>query len=415
VVTILAQLVFTPIIVKLYDPVAYGSFGFILSLSTLLLSLFTLQYDRALFLAREEQDVAGLRAASNAIPFYFSMIVLLVLLVAQDRILELVGADDLGNGIFLLPLLVVFGAWSQTSQRMVAVRYRYREGFLYGSAMVVGSKLMAILYGVLVGSHFVGLALAELFNRVVQQVINYRIVLKEVVLFRISDLLLGKHRSVLVKYIGFPKYELPAVAVAAVSNQIPIFWIPKMFGLAMFGQYSLALSLLEMPMRLFGYSLSGIFYQKAARTYQEQGGRALASITHRMMISITAISAAPLLVIALFAEPVFSWVFGETWVMAGAMSSRLCIVYFFRLLIEPVSSVLRVIGEQRNYFLFHGNFLILRLSAVAYAVFAGYDVLDAITVFAVANALGHASLAAYILLRLKRISGLPDVPPAPLT
>ena len=42
-VTIIAQLVFTPIIVKLYDPTAYGAFGFIISLSTLFLSISTLQ------------------------------------------------------------------------------------------------------------------------------------------------------------------------------------------------------------------------------------------------------------------------------------------------------------------------------------------------------------------------------------
>lgn len=405
VVTILAQLVFTPIIVKLYDPESYGAFGFLLSLSTLFLPLFTLQYDKALFLARDEADIAGLRNLLNTLPLVLSAGLLVILYLGRDRILAMANVEGLGNGLLLVPLFIVLGAWSQTSQYMVAVRYRYKEGFLYGSTMVVGSKLLAIGYGLLAGGHYVGLAAAELFNRSMQQFINHRLILKEAIGTRERIFGLKRYATVLRKYSNFPKFELPAVMIAALARQIPIFWLPRVYELGSFGQYVLAASLLEMPMRLFGYSLSGVFYQKAARTYAEHGLEALGHLTKRTAIYLGGASLIPLLLITFFADMAFEWVFGPTWAVAGALASRLCIAYGIRLLVEPLSSILRVLGKQRNYFLFHGNFLVLRSIAVGLSIFLGLDIVEAITLYAIANGSGHLVMGIYIFTQLRDRTG----------
>lgn len=401
-VMILAQLIFTPIIVKLYDPEAYGSFGLVFSMSALLLTVFTLQYDRAILLPSNEADVRGLQAVSNALPFYFSLLTLLVLLVAKDPLLALFNAQGVGNGVYLIPLLTVLGAWSQTSQKMVQVRYRYKEGFIYGSAIVIGAKLTTIAYGFFIGGQFIGLALAEFFNRIAYQIINYRLILGREPLLRLDDLRLKKHLAVMRKYASFPRYDLPAVALNALSNQLPIFWIPRFFGLAQLGQYTLAMGLLEMPMRLFGYSLSNTFYQKAARTYERQGSAALVAITQRMMLGIGAASLIPLIIIGLYAEPVFIWIFGERWALSGALSSALAIYYFARLAVEPVVPVLRVLKAQRGYFRFQAGLFVLRLGTLAVAMAAELDLLRSISLYAVSNALGYGALATYILIRLRK-------------
>ena len=125
-----------------------------------------------------------------------------------------------------------------------------------------------------------------------------------------------------------------------------------------------------------------------------------------------AISVVPLVLIALFAGRIFAWMFGQTWVMAGMLASSLSIFYFFRLIVEPVSSVLGVIGEERNYFL-SWPFPALALISCCLFVYASYDLIDAITLFAAANAFGHVTLAVQITLRLKRISTKVAVPLPP--
>lgn len=403
-VTILAQLIFTPIIVKLYAPEDYGAFGFMMASSTLLLQVATLQYDKALFLAREEWDIGSVRALSNLLPLLFAIVTTVVLVFFRDPMLALAGVEHIGNGIFLVPVLLVVGAWSQTSQRMVQVRYRYKEGFLYGSSMVVGSKLLAIAYGVWIGGHFLGLAIAELSNRIFQQVVNDALILKDLRKRWDQHGKLADLRAAMLRHIGFPKFELPSVVLGAVANHAPLFWIPRNYGLVEMGQYALATSLLEMPMRLFGYSLAGTFYQKAANTYRDQGGRALARITYRMMAVIAGVSAIPLLVIAFTAEPVFTWLFGPQWAMAGTISAVLSLFYFTRLVVEPVSSVLRVIDKQRSFLRLHAITLLARALAIAIAIHLQLSIAEGMLLFSAASALVYVAMGVEIAIHLERAS-----------
>jgi len=401
VLTIVLQLLLTPVIVSLYEPSAYGAFSFIISVSTALLTICTLQYDRALFLAQDEAEIGTLRMASSLFPVAFSLLIALGLLFLRDPVLRSIDLEGMGNGIFMVPLLLALSGIAQTSQRMVAVRYKYREGFLFGTLNVIGAKLFAIGHGLLVSGSFLGLALSEVINKGLQWLLNERVILKEAPARVPRRGSLRQHLAVLRKYIAFPKYELPSTAILALANQIPVFWLPRAFGITILGQYALATSLMEMPMRLFGYSLAGTFYQKAARTYREEGSRSLGRITRRMMAWIAVVCLPALGLIAWQAEPVFTLVFGEEWAMAGTFASRLAVAYYFRLVVEPVLSVLRVLGEQRRFLLFHSNFLFVRVMAVGLAVHLGSDPVAAITYYALANALGHLVVAVYLLLRLR--------------
>jgi len=400
-VTILAQVALTPVIVRLYDPEAYGSFGVVLSLTALLLPVVTLKYEKAILLARQEEDLLGVRAVSNALAFFFSLLVLVLLLVARGPLLGAIGAEGLGNAVFLVPLLVLLSAWAQNSQLMVAARNRYKEGFLYGSGTVVVSKLAAIAYGVFVGNHFLGLVLTEMLNRSLNSLVNVRFILGERRLLKPDHFRIRPHWRVLRKYVAFPKYELPANVVRTFSGQIPVFWIPASFGLAAFGQLALSLSLLEMPMRLFGYSISNTFYQKAAVVHERDGRAALASITFRTMAAVALASFVPLLLLGLFATPVFVFFLGEAWAVAGSLSSVLAVFYFARLVVEPVSTVLRVIGEQRALLRFQLVLLLFRLAAWGGAAAAGYGLVGSIALYSAASTVAYILLTAHVVRSLR--------------
>lgn len=399
---LVAQFIFTPLIVKLYSPEAYGASGAIFALSALFLSFATLQYDKAMFLPKDMAEVRQLRNISVAIPVYFAVAFTLVLLFWRDGVLRLASIEAVGNGIYLVPLLLVVTVWAQATQRMGAVHYRYKQNFIYNSSIVVGSKLVALGYGLFINNQYLGLTLSELFNKLALQILSAKLILKEK-LFADIDLFHPKRMlPVMRKYIGFPKFELPATGLAALANQVPLFWIPRFFSLAEFGQYSLAISLLEMPMRLIGYSISGTYYQKAAATYHERGAVAVANITYRMMALTALVSVVPLLVIVFTAEPLFSWFFGAEWAFAGTLTASMSVFYFARLIAEPVSSVLRVINEQRSYVWLHGLFLVLRAAVVGFAIFMKFDLQVAMWWYASVNALGYGFQAAFIIARLRK-------------
>lgn len=399
-VGILAQLVFTPIIVSLYSPEAYGAFGFILSLTALIIPISTLQYDKAIYMAEDKSEVDNIASIMNIIPVIISIFIIISFFSLKGLIPASSTIHSLGYGLLIMPVLIVLTSWAQTSQHLMAVNYRYKDGFLFGSASLIGSKLVSIIYALLFGGWFGGLALAELFNRMGQLVVNNSIILKRPILPSLKIRHFRALRATSIKYISFPKFELPAVLLAALSKQVPLFWIPRSFGLASYGHYVLAVSLLEVPMRLLGYSLSSVFFQRAVKAHASGGVGQLRQITIKTALLLSGSGFLPLLLIGLFAQELFILVFGETWSTSGEIAQRLCIAYSIRMVVEPIGAVLRVLGEQKKYLVFNSAFLFMRLGAMAVGMLTGADLLTAVTLYALSEAVGYVILGGAIALRL---------------
>ncbi len=410
-VTVLLQFIFTPIIVSLYSPEAYGAFGLLFSFSSVALSVATLQYEKAMFLSRDEEEIRLLRTTGNTTALLLAILTTLVLLIGHEAVIELLDASALGLGIFFLPVLILLGATAQTSQVATVVKYKYKKGFVVGSMVNAASKLVAIAYGSFVGPGFLGLLASELFLRGASTFTNVRVILNEPWssfgrLPRMGDL-----RRTAVKYKSFPLYDVPALLLNTVSNQFPALWIPKLFGLAAFGQYSLAIGLLGIPLRLFGYSLSGTFYQKAAHTAQERGEKALLPITLSMMRWTGVMGLAPAVIIWFGAEPIFVLIFGEEWSMSGSMAALLTVYFGARLSVEPVISVLRVIRAQRSILVFNLLMVINRAVLTVIIFQQKIDLMDALWYYSITGALGYLMLAVHIIHVLK--TRLPEPPPPP--
>lgn len=388
-VALLAQLIFTPIITRLYLPEAYGITNAVIAVAGLILPAFTLLYERAMLLAQEEEDVQGLRSVVNFIPTLFAGVLFIVLLIGGDRLLLAVGLPALGRLALLIPVLALVTAWSQTSQQMVAVRMRYKEIFIYGSISTVGGKVVAVLHGLFVGGTAIGLIGAEFFLRASQWLFNVRLVLRENPIAALRQTGWPGMRRAMRKYVSFPKYELPATGLAKLATQIPLWWLPASYGMVVFGHYSLSMGLLEAPLALLSYSMSQTFYQKAAQVFKQEGPLRLRNISMRTMGFIALIGSAPLGLIALFAPWLFTFFFGAEWEMAGRIAQPLSIIYLARLIMEPTMSVLRVINRQRAYIWFNAGLFLIRAAAAGMAVLAGWDLIPALLVYSAAEALGR--------------------------
>ncbi|MBP9080111.1 MAG: hypothetical protein KBF80_07655 [Flavobacteriales bacterium] len=412
--TFAAQLIFTPVIMHLYDPAAYGTMGSVMGLALLCLPYSTLQYDRAMLLVRDENELQGLRTLSNYLPIAFALVLFTVLLIGGNGLLTAVGLPALGLLALVAPLLIVVSAWAQTSQQMVFARVRYKQNFVFGSLNAFGNKLVAIGYALVWGSGAVGLLLAEFLSRSAQLFFNNRLILRDPPQWARPVPSRTEVWRVARKYSGFPKYELPAVALAGIANQAPLWWIPKHFGLAAFGQFSLAMALLEIPLRLFGNSISSAFYQKAAQTFADKGPKALAQLTNRMVLILAVVGIIPFVTIALSAEPVFVFLFKDRWALAGTITASFCLFYYCRLVAEPVASVFRVVGAQWAYLSIHGLFLIIRVGIIAWTLMTDLPFIDAIRLYVWGNAFVSCVLIALVLILTRRATDtiMPHAGPA---
>lgn len=397
----LIQLAFAPIIVRLYSPESYGHFGYIISIVSLLLPLAALQYDKAVFMTRSKEELEELSNLLFALPVLFGSVILIALLTTKDQLLASSNMTGLGYWILTIPPLLILSSWASTSQHLLAANYKYKQGFLIGLIPTITGKSVAIGFANLVSGIFSGLLVAEVITKLGIILINLKVILrKSLPLSQLTNSNYTDTLKIAKKYSNFPKIELPSMTINVLSKQIPLIWIPKAFGTASFGHYALAISLLEVPMRLLGYSLTGVFFQRAVSAFRTGGVQSVRSVTIRSVLFLFVSSALPLLIIGAWGYELFTWVFGPEWAVSGAIAQRLCIAYAVRIVVEPIGAVWRVLGEQRRYLIFNTAFLIMRATAMIVGLHLKVDLLVAVTMYAMAEALGYLAMGAAVARRL---------------
>ena len=101
-------------------------------------------------------------------------------------------------------------------------------------------------------------------------------------------------------------------------------------------------------MLLIGVSLGQIFYNKCSVLYANK--KQLFPFLKRTTLLLLAISIVPFTTIFLYGEPIFTWVFGDQWVLAGRISEVLAPWLMVNFIASPISTLPMVIGKQVLFF-----------------------------------------------------------------
>jgi O-antigen/teichoic acid export membrane protein len=157
-----------------------------------------------------------------------------------------------------------------------------------------------------------------------------------------------------------------------------------------------------MPLRLLGYSLSGVIYQKATET-QANDPAAMGTITARLHGRLALLGVLPFTFITFFGDVVFRVLLGEAWVLAGSYTAVMGLFYYFRLLSEPLVTLFSVVGKERRMFRFYAVATLLNLLAVLLAMKLFGTAASVVIMFAAVNTLLYMQLSARLLV----ISGAP--------
>ena len=108
---------FAPIITRLYGPEAFGILGTFMAIVAVITPIAALSYPIAIVLPKEDSDAKGIARLSAYIALGMSGIVALVLLIAGDKIVELLQVQSISSYILLIPLVILFAAWLQINQQ----------------------------------------------------------------------------------------------------------------------------------------------------------------------------------------------------------------------------------------------------------------------------------------------------------
>lgn len=326
---------FSPILTRIYSPDDFGSLTLFIAALAILGSISSLRYEQAIIQPKSDEDSEALLVLSLTINVIFSVCILTVLLVYQNHVLFWLGTTS-GSWIYLIPAAVFSSGWIQILGYWNTRYGRYRS--ISESKVAQGMGTALIQWAAAVGTFgsglivgYVGGLFAGLFYFFSKNLTSKNKICSKVILYKLP--------TVAKYYSHFPKYSAFGAILDNISLNMPALILNNYFDSHTTGTFGLTFRIMNMPMSLVATALSQVLFQKIAGMHHNES-QAIRAIILKIFLTLL-LSMIPLVgLIEIFGEPMFAFVFGESWRPAGRMAGILIIASAVRFAVSPLSCVL---------------------------------------------------------------------------
>lgn len=352
VVTVLVS----PISTRLYTPEELGVYTLLITIITLLGPVLCARYDLLIVTAKDEKEVTNIIIGSIFITLLFSLLSAFGL----GFYLEITPSikDEVGTFVYIIiPILIITGFTN------ILTSYNNRRGEYktISNVYVIRTfihNLGLIIFGILkLGS--IGLLISKLIatlSGVKRQSENLNFDRFKISNIEVSDVL-----HVLKKYKNQPIFSMPAQLLNSASYSLLNFFISALFGIGVFGFYSMTYRILGLPLKLISVNVSKVYFQKASSDIKNYGNYRKTMLNNSLFLLIIAIPMVTILMV--FGPRLFTIIFGTDWEVAGQYVRILAPMYGLRLIVSALSPSLIVSGKQKLEFSMQSIFLLISISA----------------------------------------------------
>lgn len=351
-------LLVTPILTRIYSPGEFGILATFLSITSICGVIATGRYEMAIMLPSKDKDAINLVGLSLLITLIYSLALLLIVLLFKANIANMLGESELRKWLYFVPLVVAlmgmyqaFNFWTNRKKRYkcIATANIFRSSFQAGGKLGFGSigfTSIGLISGVIIGQ------LVASFYLLISYFKND--------LFTLKFMSRSVIRSTAREYIKFPKYDLPAAALNSLSTNITSIVLILYFGRIIVGYFSLAYTLLALPIAFVGYAIGQVYFQRAH--VLKNNKQELRDFTYLLYKRLVILGIIPIAIISSYGDFIFEFVLGKEWLIAGKYAMLLSTWLFFVFLSSPLSYIINVFQKQHVSLLFNALFFISQLS-----------------------------------------------------
>lgn len=382
------------VLTRLFSPDDYGLFNIFYSYIEVLIILSTCKYELAVVVASDIREAAAVSRFALWLNTLVSVLLLTVALV-----LWLIGLlpgnfSSLGWMVLLIPPMVFFSGTSRIYSNLYNRYHRYAQIALSDNVGAGAGAALKIVFGVLGFTH-AGLPVGTVLGQAAAN-INYRLGLKGLDLPTTTS---TEQKTSATKHRNFPFYVAPKEFVNTFSANLPFLWAAAYFDRAEIGLFGLALTFTLQPVNLLSSAFERVLYARTAEAVRER--RKIGGTIVKFLLLLAAAAAAVCVVAWFFAEPVFTFCFGERWHGCGVYVQALLPWAFAGLCSASLMFVSNVFSTQRIELFFNIALLLLRAAAIYIGIRMGSFLL-AIRMYAIVSAFIHAILTAWYMWQILR-------------
>jgi len=347
----------SPILTRIYSPEDFGLYALYMSLVSIIAVIATGRYEVAIMLPKKDEDAINIVFLSIIIAFLVSLIILLIVLVFNTQITKLLGNPEISYWLYLIPISVLLTGTYQSLNYWYNRKKKYKR--LATSRVIQSSTTATMNLSMGVGGFGnSGLILGGVLGQGMATFILGRLTWKEnySILISFSKL---KIFALLKKYIEFPIVNLPHAFLNNISSNLPILLLSYFFNNKIVGFYSLSNKIITIPMGIITNSFGQVFFQRMLMQDVSYIDRKI--FFKKSMIKLLSLSFFPAFLIFIFAQDIFSFIFGDAWKIAGYYTQILIPMLYLRFTGSIVSSVVIIFDQQRKAFVIEIISTILRI------------------------------------------------------
>ena len=343
--TLLAQLLpllASPLLTRLYTPAQFGLFALFMAIFSTLHQATTGHYEIAMITPKRNQTARELFVIALYYALGFSLLVLASLLLMHTPLLKLIDAQQLGNWIYLLPLMLFLAGSSQLinhyANRAGKYTYMAQATLIQGISIVFISLLLGLLQAGFMGliAGYAGgytlsfLFLAWRYHRDIGQ----------------ADFSWSQRKSRIAQHFrDYPIFSGSMSIFDGLSLALPTFFIAAGYPEAIVGYYALVMRTLYTPLTFLSTSVGQVNLKKIVQLIHDK--QALTPYLGRITLVLILIASMPASLLFLFGPELFAFVFGTDWRIAGEFAQILAPALIIRFTASTLSNTLTATRNPR--------------------------------------------------------------------
>lgn len=350
--TVFAQLLnilFTPIITRLYSPSEYGVLTSYIAILGIIGFLGSLQYFSAIPVSDSDTKALNITVLSFTILVINTIVIIFILSFAGNSILYFLNLDALTDykyliplGFFLSNLFLILNSWGYRKKTYtVLTKIQYTRSIVNNGSKVAFSFFLGGSYGLILGQILGQIAGMFPLTKSFLSLIDSK---------KIHRISTNRIFWSIKRYKNFPLYNGPTILISALSAHLPIIFISTLYGNESVGFYGLAYSISFLPMTLIGKAVQDVFYSEAA-SFGKYKIKEIKTLSDKFLKILILSSIFPLIIMIFYSPSIFALIFGAEWYDAGFFASILAVYAIAHLVFQPIT-VLFSIFEKQKIFLY---------------------------------------------------------------
>lgn len=354
----------SPILTRMYSPEEFGILAIFVSIVTIFSVLVTGSYDMAIILPKKDIDALHILKLSMIITISVSLFLFCIIFIFNQQLTDLIGTKDIALWLYFTPFAILLTGIYQNFNYWLNRQQYYKEIALSRVSQSFGTGLVQLGMGIF-GFLSSGLIIGRIIGQIVATIIVSKIYFNKREYYQKKKL---KLIALAKRYKKFPLFESWSNMLNTSSTEVPVIMISSFFSPTMSGFYSIANRMLLLPMSLVGSSIGQVFLQKASSIKNDQSQ--LTDLTWNIYKKLLLIGVIPISIIIIYADIIFTFIFGSNWHIAGEFAQILGIWILFVFITSPLS-MLVIVKEKQKEALFFNVFIFL--SRIA-SIIVGYNV-----------------------------------------